>query len=569
MSRKKNQTDFIQYYIIIDEISKFIESQRRDIELHHRVAKRVALDGSHSFLVPLQKCPKKAKSGNCSNCELERYGGSPGYNQYHRRVLRPPGAIQIGKYGARLREPHDALAVHPGRDLIIEEYVQVGRTLFAARVLSYLGEPISDGSWRSQPIRYFERNRDGEHPHYEESNQEVLANLLAFAYRPVVTIERPMHVDGQVIKPSSLRKWLAEGNEHWDQGITFPTPTCGVPSLKLTDLASLASIKEYTGNYGTGVAFLGATLAPDDRDILRMVFPDLEEVTYAYPARKISQLAIVIADDRVGLNSLVSADRDLVTRPLEELGTVVIFGAVQRHAKSLYDNVSRNHPSAFLVTENDKGTMLSSHVVGTESARTLIGYSRCVLGAGVNVRDLRAMVIDCDAYRPRSSFTPGELSPEAFEAAQAEERAALIAQNLGRLPRGEQGKTAVAVLLHVDTDLAAALKGSEAIRECCDRPVVYAGGEDMQQIVDQCYRWLAAGGGAWPDPDPARARTKNLGGRPPDEEVNSFEAIAREAQEAAKNGVKFREFYRKRHLSRHLMKEQIDMLREIFKGLHG
>jgi hypothetical protein len=564
MSRKKNQTDFAPYYIIVDEASKFIESQRRDIELYHRVTKRVALDGSHSFLVPLQKCPKKAKAGNCGNCVIERYGGSPGYNQYHRRVLRPPGAIQLSKHGVRLREPHDALAVHFGSDLVIEEFVQVGRTLFAAEVLSYLGKPIANDSWRYQAIKYFERNRDGEYPHCEESNREVLSDLLAFSYRPVVTIERPM-LDGQTVKPSSLRKRLEEGDANWDKGVLFPTQACGVPSLKLTDLASLASIKEYTGGYGTGVAFLGATFVSDDQDILRTVFPELEEVAYAYPTRKISQLAIVIADDRLGLNSLVSSERDLVTRPLEELGTVVIFAAVQRHAKLLYDGVSRAHPSAFLVTENDKAIALNSHVVGIEPVGTLIAYSRSVLGAGVNVPGLRAAVIDCDAYRPRSSFAPGELSVEAFEAAQAAERAATIAQALGRLPRGEEGKTAAAILLHVDADLAAALKDSEAIRECCDRPVVYAGGDDMQQIMDQCYRWLKAGGGAWPDPDPGRARTRDLGGRPPDKEANSFEAVIVEARKAAKNGVKFREFHRKKSLSKYLMKEQIDFLREIFK----
>src|SRR5262249_36117353 len=144
--------------------------------------------------------------------------------------------------------------------------------------------------------------------------------------------------------------------------------------------------------------------------------------------------------------------------------------------------------------------------------RTYVTYSRGVLGVGANVPGVRFLVCDALAFRPIASFTPGEVTPDEFERLQAEGRLSLLLQTPGRALRGEGGKTAVLVVVNADADLLGAIRTSGGIVEGSELPPVVAAGDDLVGLVDQAGRWLAAGGGAWPAPDPAAAGRK--AGRP-------------------------------------------------------
>jgi hypothetical protein len=196
--------------------------------------------------------------------------------------------------------------------------------------------------------------------------------------------------------------------------------------------------------------------------------------------------------------------------------------------------------------------------------KTAIAYTRSVLGKGVNINELRTVVVDANSFRPISSFTPGELTPEAFERDRASERLALMMQNIGRVLRGEPGKTACIILLNADEDLITAIKESTAIQEACEDPVVFAEvGEDLVQTVDRCYRWLKAGGGEWPEPDPAKVKPRALAGRPKGSKKTP-EQIFDEAREAARKGMTEREFGKKKHPERYLSSEQMSKVHMIF-----
>jgi hypothetical protein len=278
LSRPKKKEGFQPWHIIIDEYSDFIGGCRMNIDLGHRVTKRKAPDGSSSWLILLTKCPKKAGSGSCGNCYLRTYGGSPDFDQFNIRILRRPGEIKKDREGVPANTPIDPLGVHLGdEDLAVTPPVPVGRGTWAAKVLSYQGEELEEGGWRTREIRYFERNRDEEHAHPAESNQEVLSEMLRFAWRAVVTSEHPVNTDGLQVKADDLRRMIETEVKEWDKGVSFPSQPCEAPCLRFTDLAPLESIKKYRDAYRIGVIFLGATRLADDREILEEVFPNINE----------------------------------------------------------------------------------------------------------------------------------------------------------------------------------------------------------------------------------------------------------------------------------------------------
>jgi hypothetical protein len=134
-----------RFKIIIDEFSEFISGSRRAIELEHRVTNRVEPDGVLTRLIPIQKCPKAVGAGNCASCTLRPYGGSPRFNQYGYRELKPPSVIYRNEYGKETDPPKNALRVDVDRDLKLGERLQVGRNTWAARVLGYNGRDLVPG----------------------------------------------------------------------------------------------------------------------------------------------------------------------------------------------------------------------------------------------------------------------------------------------------------------------------------------------------------------------------------------------------------------------------------------
>jgi hypothetical protein len=180
------------------------------------------------------------------------------------------------------------------------------------------------------------------------------------------------------------------------------------------------------------------------------------------------------------------------------------------------------------------------------------------LGLGANVEGIRFLVIDALAFRSISSFTPGEVTPAEFARAQAEERLALIMQNIGRALRGEAGKTVVLIAINADEPLRTAIKSSPAIIEGSDLLPVIVSGTNLPMLVDQAGRWLKAGGGEWPEPDQTKATKRK--GRP----KRTKESVLAAAEVAIKDGIKWRDFAQKQNVRRVLTPEETESLRAQF-----
>jgi hypothetical protein len=385
--------------------------------------------------------------------------------------------------------------------------------------------------------------------------------MLEFADRPVVVRERPIDAEGKPVTSGTLDLRIRSGGAgKWDDDIVFPRETCEVPRLRFTDLAVLEKFRRHAATERVGVLLLGATLGPDDRDVLRAVWPDLVERQHPYPDRKIGQVALVFPDGYRGADALVGTDGRLVTAPLEEHGPGLVFCPVKRVAEALFRAIAAAQPDARLAVENFEQTVhrRDLHHTGQPGRGTILAYSRGVLGCGANVQGIRHLAVDAMAFRAISSFNPGEITPEEFVRVRAEEQRALIFQNLGRALRGESGKTAVLFVLNADEDLRAAICEAAAILEGSERPPVVATGKDLTALVDQAGRWLAAGGGDWPAPDADKAGLKpgRRGRRPED--------ILGAAEVALVEGMSWRDFCRKFHPERNLGKEELDTLRARF-----
>jgi hypothetical protein len=558
------------FALIIDEAPELVRACRWEIPLAHRVRHKDHPDGSGGRLVPLKDCPKSNRSGNCADCVRRLQCGELRFNPFAIRELGPPRGIDLDGDGHELRRPQKPLVV-TAEDLALGGARRVGHTTFAAEVLAWRGRPIDANTRRTAPLYLFRGEGEGRQP--PETPHEILGHLLEHAFRPVVTWERPVDEGGRDVDPELLKFRIEHPSRHaaWDEGITFPLATCNVPRLRFADLAGLEQMRRFAREQEVGIVFAGATPTTDDAAVLREVWPGLEGRRHAYPERKIRQAAVVFLDDHRGIGTLIDPRKRLVTRPLETLGALpalgLVFCSTRRVARALYDAVKVDHRSVRLAEENDevlclKGT-LHQPADEPEDLRCYITYSRGVLGLGANVAGIRFLVVDANAFRAIASFTPGAITPEEFERARAEERLALILQNLGRALRGEAGKTVVLFVLNADRHLAAAVRASPALLEGSELAPAFAAGKGLPQLVDQARRWLEAGGGDWPEADPGRKDPKPKG-RPRGSGARTKASIVEAAAAAVRAGVTWRDFARKEHVHRRLSPEEVATLRATF-----
>jgi hypothetical protein len=177
---------------------------------------------------------------------------------------------------------------------------------------------------------------------------------------------------------------------------------------------------------------------------------------------------------------------------------------------------------------------------------------------------VRFLVLDAVAFRAISGFNPGEITPEAFEKARAEERLALLMQNLGRAMRGEPGKTVVLFVLNPDKALKDAIEKSSALTDGAELPLVSASGKDLVCLVDQAGRWLAADGGEWPRLVPGAASSIQLG-RPKGAGKRTKDEVLVAAQAALERGTNWSDFRRSEHPQRSLSVDELNELKARFE----
>ena len=145
----------------------------------------------------------------------------------------------------------------------------------------------------------------------------------------------------------------------------------------------------------------------------------MAERVHTYPPRKIGQVGVVFASGHHGVGALVEEGK-LVTEPLEAFGLGLVFVARKRVALALYDAIREGHPSVRLAEENDEVSYLRRTLHEDKELGCYVTYSRGVLGI-VNIHDVRFLAVDANAFRAVASFTPGEITPEEFRRARAEE----------------------------------------------------------------------------------------------------------------------------------------------------
>ena len=124
-----------------------------------------------------------------------------------------------------------------------------------------------------------------------------------------------------------------------------------------------------------GLIFVGATFSPDDRDLLRSLWPDLVERSHPYPQRKIKQLAIITPEGYFGAGGLVGEDNRLITAPLEELGHGLVFLPTRRAADRLYDSVYQSQPSVSFV-DGGQVEWRNRHGVHNEEETKMVNETR-------------------------------------------------------------------------------------------------------------------------------------------------------------------------------------------------
>jgi hypothetical protein len=560
--------------LIVDEVSLFIANCRWTIPCGHRYRSQANPDGVGLSLVPQRRCPKSAGSGNCGNCTKDPCGGEVVFNGYRIRELVPPRRIEIapGAQGdVKLRTRHRPLLDLHDR-LGQRAWVKVAMNTLAAEIVSFDGE-LLDPCAREKAAIYYFKQEDGLHP--AETDAQILAHLMTYAHAPCLTVEMPVRqvkMKGQETKwlttdPGILKEKLAKGDKDWAKDIRFPHFTCEFARLLFTDLYALETMRRHVATHQTAVSFVGANPLPADRTVIQHVFPDLDVREYAYMNSKIEQLAVIayVGDDSALRTWVDDKGRPLTSR-LEKHGPGMLFFPTKRLAQEFFDLIKAIHPSARFVVENREEWYMHSHIRPDPDGRCMISYSRGVVGVGVNVLGLRWLVLDCSAFRAISSFNPTNITKESFKVARAEERLALLHQNLGRILRGEPGKTACLILLNDnvgDEDaptLFDGLKKSQALLDSCVQPPLFLLRESRTRIIGEASAWLDKAGGEWPKLPPEMLDEDKKAGRP----KRSKDDIIKDAEEAIANGVAWREFRNKSRPERVLDEQEMADLKARF-----
>jgi hypothetical protein len=369
-----------------------------------------------------------------------------------------------------------------------------------------------------------------------------------------------MGLEGDRIRSSELR---LDGYD--DDGVIYPHRTCEVPTLRGTDMMALEALRRYRDDHNVGIALLGGAIVADDNKIVAAGLPGIRRMVHPSPDRKIKQLVVVKMDESMGLSSLLRSDKTLATIDLEPFGQVLVFAARKENARGLYESVNKvTHPTACLVDGNDKECVLINHVAAPQEYLTRIAYCRSVLGHGVNVDQLRAMVIDCRAFRPFASFIPKELTGEAYERAYNSEHLDMLMQVFGRITRGEEGKTGVVILLHADDLLLHTMKASDTINQGCELPPIWAECDDMDVVMDLAKKWLAATGVDWPSGS-GKSRRKRRVRKQLGRKKSDLAILKKSARLAKEAGRSWRQFARQFNLDRRDANEK-DEIRKAYDG---
>jgi len=214
------------FALIIDEVGDLVRHQYMEVPLAQRYSRRDDPDGEGGTLVYHKECVKRTRCGNCDNCHLEPIGLECVYKSgLAIRELRHPECVRIEKDGKRMRVFSNPLTPK------IEEFdlgpeIRVGSTTFARQILGHRGRAVGAVNRKTAWIVLFKRDqRTRKHP--RELTWNVFTHMLDLAYKPVMTVERPVDaITGAVVDTSKTG----------DSTVILPRGTCDVPRVRWTDL---------------------------------------------------------------------------------------------------------------------------------------------------------------------------------------------------------------------------------------------------------------------------------------------------------------------------------------------
>lgn len=575
------------FTVLIDELHSFLESCRFQLPLAHRYRTRKAQDGRGFTRSGVVSCQVRTESGNCGNCHLGELGGEREFNAFSIPELLPVKPVRHNANGEPLSRPNEPIHFTLD-DFNLGEWNRVDTTLFAASVKAFRDMPI-DSLTRADTytLNYRPDSTTGDAP--IEDAAEIVKHILSFAFRPVVTREFAMTLSGEPVNLETVRELIA-ANRFSNRDYFWPFDPCQVATLRTIDLVAFERLKRFAEFYGVDVQGFTATATDELVDTLREVFgDDLNRVAHEPPVRKIERLAIAAVDGYKTARGLAMnpETRSIVTRPLEEFSQVLIFAATKKHAVSLYRAVEGYHDGVRLVINR---TAISSEHSATRiaapfrdeqsSPKTFIHYARGPLAIGVNWTGVRTLVVDCAAFRRLSSFTPQEITPESFEESQAKERAAIVAQNIGRLLRGESGKVATLILLNAESSLVDALANDPFILDAViEPPIVTPRYTALESLVIDSREWMDRNGiEPWKCSESTyksrkaalskAANDKRSESRKENREEKRMikrERLQVEAKKAAESGSTWSDFVRKTRVDRHFENDEIQTMRRLFK----
>lgn len=431
-----------QTQLFIDECDSFVDAQRVSIPLGWRG--RLFNVGGEPTYVHTAKCLVTSGNGNCTQCKMRKWDGNQFIRDivYHIRVYGPRFRIESGDVPERL----------PFIDL--EPYVEqrfAMTTTIEATVLREQAHP--------RAILFAEGTAID-----PKDLVGCIIDLIETAYRPTAWRHFIHAQTGELTTDEVIARYVdAQGklNVPPEDQVRFPVGACNVITLTLTDklaLRHLAHARSITG--------LTATISQNQRRFLVDHLPALKHLNVPPEDRqKIDRVAVI------GLRRKIDPKR----LPKLAAYRVLRFKPNKREAAKEYQAIRATCPAVLGrdLFDYQKLEVWGSQAVRTSDPLVMITHSGGTLGRGVNLPDYRLVLIDSSVYKPTIAYNTQ--TADALWAAQEEDRANTLLQNIGRVlrkPPDEPTGTVFKLIVVEHLDHKDELKAiAHALQPMCKAPV--------------------------------------------------------------------------------------------------
>lgn len=447
--------------VIIDEIDVYVERQNRHLQLDARYS---LIGGDRGHWTRANHCPSVTGSFRCKGCTKRAAG----------RV------VSMGTH-AEHQTPYKLLpsqfCTHAPEEFVIDaENLPVGPSIdlpdLNLRLCGLIQTPgyLQQREYAREVKRI--KTEDGSEPSPKQEFQSYLRDLIDCSFRPTMAVPLPKDGDGKLVDADPHDEALRLGSD--DKPLldgmktvkwVFPYFVCHSRFLLLYDRAPMYSLMRNASR----IIMMTATLSEMQLEFLRgcadsrtmtvvtiptptrvpldqvVIIGHQERITWTAPLGERAAKAMGCDYSNIGLSNRSTIER--LGNALSAAGKPpLVFMPTKEEATSVWNGMKERGWSYYIEGEyRVHSGQAIAETTAIDGSMGLLSYARSSIGTGANMPQYDVIVVDGTVKRPHYLFNPALKTETAYLEAQEADRVRTMAQNVGRILRGEGVKFVFAV----------------------------------------------------------------------------------------------------------------------------